>query len=117
LAQQFNDRNIRPSQFELDIGPKVLKADPVVSKGAPVYSGASTEEVFQFFKDLGGVDSMPNVKTVPGKGDIYVITTPSGSKFTLRDFSSTAEQSGAKWTIDVIDPSINGGNRVEIKFR
>ncbi len=74
-----------------------------------------------YFKQLAGVKAMPDVKSIPGKGDVYAVTISSGvnvgSKITLRNFSSSAQQSGAAWTIDVINPLINSGKRVEIKFK
>jgi len=96
---------------------KVLKADPEVSLGAPVYAGATTADVMSYFRKLAGVDEMPTVRTVAEKGDVFSATTESGAKITLRNFSTSGQQSGASWTIDVIDASINSERRVGIKFK
>lgn len=89
--------------------------------GALVYAGATTSDVMKYFKQLTESDSMPTVKSIPGKGDVYAAKITSGenagSKITLRNFSDSAQQSGATWTIDVINPSINADKRIEIKFK
>ncbi|WP_218837680.1 hypothetical protein, partial [Gilliamella sp. Nev5-1] len=68
-----------------------------------------------------GVDTMPTAKIIPGKGTIYSIKITegpnAGSNITLRNFSESVEQNKAKWTIDIKNPSINKGNRVEMKFQ
>jgi filamentous hemagglutinin len=117
LAMQYNTKSIEPKDFQLNLSGKVLKTDPKVSKGAPVYEGATTSDVMSYFKQLAGVESMPVAKVVPGKGTIYTATTEGGSKITLRDFSRSSQQTGASWTIDVMDKVINGGRTVEIKFK
>ncbi|NGT16182.1 hypothetical protein [Achromobacter insolitus] len=117
LAVQYNTKSIEPKDFQLNLGGRVLKTDPQVSKGAPVYEGATTSDVMSYFKQLAGVESMPVARIVPGKGTIYIIKTESGSKITLRDFSTSSQQTGANWTIDVMDKAINGGRTVEIKFK
>ncbi|HHA2914372.1 MULTISPECIES: hypothetical protein [Actinomycetes] len=106
-----------PKDFQLNLGSKVLKADAQVSTGAPVYIGASTSDVMLYFRQLTGTDRMPVAKVVPGKGLLYTATTSSGAKITLRDFSTSAQKTGASWTIDVQDKSINNGKRVEVKFK
>ncbi|KVA01676.1 hypothetical protein WI41_24615 [Burkholderia latens] len=117
LAAQYNNVALQPKDFQLDLGGKVVKADPAVSIGAPVYGGATTSDVMGYFKKLAGIEEMPAAKVVAGKGEVFTATTESGAKITLRNFSTSALQSGASWTIDVIDPSINSGRRVEIKFK
>ncbi|EMB2832942.1 hypothetical protein [Stenotrophomonas maltophilia] len=94
-----------------------MKADAQVSTGAPVYIGASTSDVMLYFRQLTGTDRMPVAKVVLGKGLLYTATTSSGAKITLRDFSTSAQKTGASWTIDVQDKSINNGKRVEVKFK
>lgn len=94
-----------------------MKADPAVSIGAPVYGGATTSDVMGYFKKLAGIEEMPAAKVVAGKGEVFPASTESGAKITLRNFSTSAQQSGASWTIDVIDSSINSGRRVEIKCK
>jgi filamentous hemagglutinin len=117
LAHQYNSKSLDPKDFQLNLGSKVLKADAQVSTGAPVYIGASTSDVMLYFRQLTGTDRMPVAKVVPGKGLLYTATTSSGAKITLRDFSTSAQKTGASWTIDVQDKSINNGKRVEVKFK
>lgn len=121
LAAQYNDHNLLPKDFELRLGDKVMKADPSVSVGAPVYTGASEADVVGFFKQLAGIENMPQGKLIPGKGTVYTYTIPSGpeagAKVNLRDFSSSQGQTGAKWTIDIYHDGINKGNGVEVKFK
>ncbi|PKM25676.1 MAG: hypothetical protein CVV09_09490 [Gammaproteobacteria bacterium HGW-Gammaproteobacteria-13] len=117
LAVQYNAKSIEPKDFQLNLGGKVLKTDPQVSKGAPVYIGATTSDVMSYFRQLAGVENMPVAKVIPGKGAIYTAKTDAGARITLRDFSTSSQQTGASWTIDVMDKSINGGRMVEIKFK
>lgn len=60
---------------------------------------------------------MPAARTIPGKGQVYVVSTPEGATLRLRDFSSSGEANGAKWTIDIVHGSINGGRAVEMEFK
>ncbi|WP_432783780.1 filamentous hemagglutinin N-terminal domain-containing protein [Pseudomonas corrugata] len=121
LAAQYNSSSLQPKDFNLTIRGKTFQADPQLSIGAPIYTGTTELDVMNYFKQLAGVKAMPDVKSIPGKGDVYAVTISSGvnvgSKITLRNFSSSAQQSGAAWTIDVINPLINSGKRVEIKFK
>ncbi|NMP26600.1 hypothetical protein GW590_06950 [Rahnella sp. SAP-1] len=74
-----------------------------------------------YFKQLTGSENMPSAKVIAGKGTVYSVKitegSSSGSTLTLRDFSTSVQQTGAKWTIDLMTPSINGGKRVEVKFK
>ena len=121
LATQFNNPAVHPKDFQLNINGKTMVADPQLSLGAPVFKGATDADVMTYFKQLAGAENMPSAKVVPGKGTVYSIKVtegPSaGSTLTLRDFSTSAQQTGAKWTIDLTTPSINGGRRVEVKFK
>lgn len=117
LAAQYNNPSLQPKDFQLDLGNRVLKADPSVSIGAPVYEGATTSDVTSYFKKLAGIEEMPPARVVNGKGEVFAVTSESGAKFTLRNFSNSSQSTGASWTIDVIDASINAGRRVEIKFK
>ncbi|AIR62543.1 hypothetical protein LH23_18345 [Cedecea neteri] len=121
LASQFNNPAIHPKDFQLNINGKTMVTDPELSLGAPVFKGATDADVMTYFKQLTGSENMPSVKVVPGKGNLYSVKItegPSaGSTVTLRDFSTSAQQTGAKWTIDLMTPSINGGRRVEVKFK
>lgn len=117
LADMYNKASLMPKDFTLNLGGSELKADPLVSKGSPVFTGASTADVMAYFQTLGGINAMPAARTIPGKGQLYVVTTPGGATLRLRDFSSSSEATGAKWTIDIVHSSINGGRAVEMKFK
>jgi len=121
LATQFNNPAVHPKDFQLNINGKTMVADPQLSLGAPVFKGATDADVMTYFKQLAGSENMPSAKVIPGKGTVYSVKVtegPSaGSILTLRDFSTSAQQTGAKWTIDLMTPSINGGRRVEVKFK
>ncbi|ADO50554.1 VENN motif pre-toxin domain-containing protein [[Enterobacter] lignolyticus] len=121
LASQFNNPAVHPKDFQLNINGKTMVTDPELSLGAPVFKGATDADVMTYFKQLTGSENMPSAKVVPGKGNVYSVKItegPSaGSTVTLRDFSTSAQQTGAKWTIDLMTPSINGGRRVEVKFK
>jgi hypothetical protein len=112
IANQFNDRSIAPADMTLRLGGKTLMADPTVSKNAPVFIGATDAEIAGYFRQIAGVNSMPvpSLKITSGK---Y-----TGAIITMRDYSSSAEATGAKWTIDIKgNPAGIGANKVEIKFR
>lgn len=121
LAVQFNDSAIDPKDFQLIINGRTLTTEPEISIGAPVFRGATDADVTAYFKQHSGSENMPTAKVIPGKGTVYSVKITegpnAGSTFTLRDFSSSAQQTGAKWTIDLMTPSINNGRRVEIKFK
>jgi hypothetical protein len=117
LAGMYNTASLLPKDFTLKLGGTLLRTDPVASTGAPVFLGASTADVMAYFQTLGGLGAMPPVRNIPGKGQLYVISTPGGTTLRLRDFSTSKNATGATWTIDIVDPSINGGRAVEMKFK
>ncbi|QGU89031.1 two-partner secretion domain-containing protein [Erwinia sorbitola] len=121
LAAMYNNASLTPKDFTLSMNGKTLMADPNTSIGAPVFKGASEAEVKTYFQQISGAEVLPAAKTIPGKGTLYSVKVTSGanagSTMTLRDFSNSTGQTGAKWTIDVITPSINKGKKVEMKFQ
>ncbi|RTQ90127.1 MULTISPECIES: hypothetical protein [Stenotrophomonas] len=117
LEGLFNTSSIHPRDFDVVVNGRTLKADQTVSVGAPVFPGASTPEVMGYYKEFAGMDAMPTVKAIPGKGNVYVATRPDGSKVNLRSFSSSAQQAGAVWTIEIRHPLISNNGIVEIKFK
>ncbi|WP_416340013.1 DUF6862 domain-containing protein [Pantoea piersonii] len=121
LASQFNNPSIHPKDFQLSINGKTMVTEPETSIGAPVFKGATDADVITYFKQLTGSEKMPETKVIPGKGEIYSVKVTegpnAGSTITLRNFSTSAQQTGAKWTIDLMTPSINNGRRVEVKFK
>ena len=121
LATLYNNKNVHPKDFTISVNGKTLVTDKSVSAGAPVFKGASEADVMAYFKQLSGVDAMPTAKIIPGKGTVYSVKVTegpnAGSNITLRSFSDSATQTKAKWTIDIKNPGINKGNRVEMKFQ
>ena len=121
LATLYNNKNVHPKDFTISVNGKTLVTDKSVSAGAPVFKGASDSDVMTYFKLLSGVDTMPTAKIISGKGTVYSVKVTegpnAGSNITLRSFSDSATQTKAKWTIDIKNPGINKGNRVEMKFQ
>jgi len=60
---------------------------------------------------------MPRPRVIQGKGEFYVVQRPNGLIIRLRAFSSSVGKADAKWTVDVVHPSINNGGAVEVKFK
>ena len=93
--------------FSLDLRP---------ANGCPLFSSGATDvEVKQYFSELTGSTSLPSPRTISGKGDIYVVSTPEGN-YTLRNFSSSSGQTGPAWTIDVPKAATGTTYNPEIKF-
>jgi filamentous hemagglutinin len=124
MARQFSDRSIATSDMTLKLGGRTLTADPATSRGAPVFVGATDAEVAGYFRQLAGVDTMPNPSPgalAQGKTIYSVKITEgqyAGATITLRDFSTSTTSTGAKWTIDIKgNPANMPGNPAEIKFK
>ncbi|PXY94613.1 hypothetical protein DKK76_09100 [Frischella perrara] len=123
LATLYNNKNLHTKDFTISVNGKTLVTDKdkSVSTGAPVFKGASDSDVMTYFKFLSGVDTMPTVKIISGKGTVYSVKVTegpnAGSSVTLRDFSTSASQTKARWTIDIQRPDINKGRSVEMKFQ
>ena len=119
--QTSNRKNEIKELFEYDnsrsgiqIGNRTLIEMP--NKGnAKIFNGASEAEIKQYFVELTGNKTFPEVRTVPGKGNIYTVKTSNGS-FNLRDFSSSASETGKAWTIDIPKGVAKDTAPVEIKF-
>ncbi|MCS3432233.1 hemagglutinin repeat-containing protein [Klebsiella sp. BIGb0407] len=111
LSQLFEYDNPRSG---IQIGGRTLIEMP--NKGnSKVFSGASDTEVKQYFMDLTGSKNMPEARVIPGKGNTYTIRTSQGT-FNLRDFSSSASETGDAWTIDIPRGVGKSNASVEIKF-
>ncbi|WP_414489204.1 hemagglutinin repeat-containing protein [Stenotrophomonas maltophilia] len=117
LGSMYNSRSMHPRDFDVTIEGRVYKADPMISQGAPVFDGVSENAVKGYVMQLAGVEEMPKPRVIQGKGELYVIQRPNGLIIRLRAFSSSAGKTGAKWTVDVVHPSINNGGAVEMKFK
>lgn len=102
------------SRSGIQIGNKTLIEVP--NKGnAKIFNGASEAEIKQYFVELTGNKVLPEVRAVPGKGNIYTVKTSNGS-FNLRDFSNSASETGKAWTIDIPRGIAKDAAPVEIKF-
>ena len=120
LLKQYADKSVQPSDFRLTIDGKYLKADPAVSKGAPVFVGASDAMIERYFMQLGGTDVMRTPKSAmigDQQSDTYTITRADGVKINLRRGSSSAATTGARWTIDIINTLGRKARLSEVKFK
>nr|WP_302328734.1 hemagglutinin repeat-containing protein [Pseudomonas sp. DVZ6] len=120
LISQFSNKSLPPKDFELTINGKTLKADPGVSKNAPVYVGASEGMVKSYFMQLGGVEQLPAPKSITIRGqavDLYALVRADGVKINLRNGSSSTAESGAQWTIDIIGHPGVKAPKLEVKFK
>ncbi|WP_460163494.1 hypothetical protein [Pseudomonas sp. S2_F03] len=111
LAELFSSASARSG---IQIGNRSLIELPN-SGNAKIFSGATDVEIKQYFSELTGSTSLPPPRTISGKGDIYVVSTPEGN-FTLRNFSSSSGQTGPAWTIDIPKAAAGTTYNPEIKF-
>ncbi len=111
LAELFSSASARSG---IQIGNRSLIELPN-SGNAKIFSGATDVEIKQYFSELTGSTSLPPPRTISGKGDIYVVSTPEGD-FTLRNFSSSSGQTGPAWTIDIPKAAAGTTYNPEIKF-
>lgn len=111
IAELFSPTNTRSG---IQIGDRSLIEVPNTGN-AKIFSGATDVEVKRYFSELTRSTSLPSPRTIPGKGDIYVVSTPEGN-FTLRNFSSSSGQIGPAWTIDVPKAATGTTYNPEIKF-
>ena len=124
IANQFNDRSIAPADMTLRLGGKILTTDQLVSNGAPVFMGATDAEIAGYFRQIAGVNSMPqpSVNAMRQGKIIYSIKISegeyAGSIVTMRNYSSSAALTGTKWTIDIKgNPAGIRHSPIEIKFK
>jgi len=111
ITELFSSSSTRSG---IQIGDRSLIEVPNTGN-AKIFSGATDVEVKQYFSELTGSTDLPSPRTIPGKGDIYVVNTPEGN-FTLRNFSSSSGQTGPAWTIDVPKAATGTTYNPEIKF-
>jgi hypothetical protein len=108
----------------------VHKANPELSKNAVVFDDVPQGKVMQYFKELAGVEFLPEPLPMPTALDVYgnqgmmYIVKKDGLTYNLRSGSKSVDQTRAKWTIEVHGILGNKvGNRVmerqkiEAKFR
>lgn len=126
LGNAFNSRprvngNLNASNINLQIGLRTVHPNRAASQnGMPVYSNVSDGEIFGLYQQYTG--SQPIFRNIPNKGVLASTTIQSGSwrgtTVILRDFSTTQNQTRARWTIEFQNPpsSINR-KRMELKFR
>ncbi|MCP2041946.1 hypothetical protein L1281_002564 [Neisseria sp. HSC-16F19] len=125
LGEAFNSRprvngSLDASKIPVQIGDKTIMPVPSLSQnGMPIYKGVSDADIFAYYRQLTG--NAPNFRQT-GKGQLSVgeIKTGdwAGTKIVLRDFSTTQQQTGAKWTIQFQNyPKTVRGTRMELKFQ
>lgn len=113
----------------MSVNGKVLKPDAIISDRAPVYKGASNEDVYTIFKGLAGVRALPNTgnpmyQLIPKKYSIsgqpgYLIKVPQidGSTILLRNYSTSGPKSQARFTIEIQKPAGIKAKSLELKFQ
>jgi filamentous hemagglutinin len=111
ITELFSSASSRNS---IQIGSRTLTELPNTGN-AKIFSGATENEIKQYFSELTDAVSLPPPRMIPGKGEIYVVNTPHGN-FTLRNFSSSSGQTGPAWTIDVPKGATGTTYNPEIKF-
>ena len=126
LGKGFNARqrvrgNLDASNINLQIGFKTIRPNSSASKnGMPIYSNVSRREIFDLYEKYSG--QRPDFRNIPNKGQLSSTTITSGpwkgTTIILRNFSTSREQTGAKWTIEFRNqPASVRGQRLELKFR
>ena len=126
LGKGFNARqrvrgNLDASNINLQIGFKTIRPNSSASKnGMPIYSNVSRREIFDLYEQYSG--QRPDFRNIPNKGQLSSTTITSGpwkgTTIILRNFSTSQEQTGAKWTIEFRNqPASVRGQRLELKFR
>ena len=118
IKELFDKNNNRKG---ITIADNITYLDDMNNKGgAKIFKNVSDENIFTYFKELSGIDEMPDVKKVNIAGktsDLYSIKTDVGS-FTLRNNSKSQLPNGEKprWTIDIKLFDDNGVKTYELKF-
>ena len=109
LVEQVNSGGFKASTLKLTLNGKEYTALPELSKKAAVYKGVPESEIFKLYQDIAGINKLPtpriieNWKSINGEvGKLYTIETPSGYSAILRNFSDSADQTKAKWTIQIV---------------
>ncbi|OOR96044.1 hypothetical protein B0186_11155, partial [Canicola haemoglobinophilus] len=134
IAHQFNTKSVEPKDMKLTINGRLYLTNPKTSIGSPVYKGVSDQDVITYFKELTGVDKLPNpsivskMKDLNGQdGKVWTIKPTDGplkgSSINLRNFSSSQEKTNSKYTIEIIQAKDNKtwqsgikSRNIEIKF-
>lgn len=115
--QQATDLFSSSGSGKLQIGGSTFSKLPN-NGNAAIFSGATDEQVQQYFLQLSGASSLPDAVplTIRGVSGVrYTIETPSGN-FTLRSVSSSQSQTGPAWTVEVPSEAIGTSANKEIKF-
>nr|WP_118780089.1 hemagglutinin repeat-containing protein [Neisseria lactamica] len=123
LGKGFNARqrvggNLDASNINLQIGFKTIRPSSSASKnGMPIYSNVSRREILDLYEQYSG--QRPDFRNIPNKGQLSSTTITSGpwkgTTIILRNFSTSREETGAKWTIEFQHSPLN--KRMELKFR
>ncbi|WP_037587727.1 hypothetical protein [Stenoxybacter acetivorans] len=130
IGMQRQNPTIKTKQIEIYInGEKhIATATGNVPNPVPVFQGVSEADIKEYaarlMKEIGGNGKLPPARDV-GKGKIiHTYKNPkTGQSISLRNFSSSADSTGAKWTIDFNRDPVFGldskgvGINDEIKFK
>ncbi len=130
LFDNFTGGASRIKNAQITIDGQVHKVNPEHSKNAVVFDDVPQGKVMQYFKELAGVEFLPEPLPMPTALDVYgnpgmmYIVKKDGLTYNLRSGSKSVDQTRAKWTIEVHGILGNKvGNRVmerqkiEAKFR
>ncbi|MDH3000211.1 hypothetical protein A1D23_08465 [Chelonobacter oris] len=135
FREQFNNSKIHPREMKLSVNGKIFYADKKLSEGAPIFSGLSNKQIEQLFKDISGINKLPKgkivqgIKSINGEPGIVYPVKPEDSLLkdttvNLRNFSTSQDISGVKWTIEIIKGKKNiesqglfKSDKIEIKFK
>lgn len=116
-AQELQELfNLSHSRSGIQIGNRTLLEMPRTGN-AKIFSGATDAEVKQYFTEITG-KALPPVKplNINGvQGEMYVVNTPYGN-VTLRNVSSSLDQTGPTWTIRFPEGMAAPNGAREVKF-
>ena len=122
-----NNRQL--TQMPITINNKTYQpiAQPTTA-GAPIYRGVSNQDIYQAFKDIAGIKTLPQTgspmyQAIPGKTSPsgkpgYIIKVPQsdGSTVLLRNFATSNSQHPVRFTIDIQRPVGSSSKTLELKF-
>ncbi|WP_018651248.1 VENN motif pre-toxin domain-containing protein [Actinobacillus capsulatus] len=135
IAHQFNNKSVEPKNMKVTINGQTYATNPRTSIGAPVFQGVSDQNVISYYKEISGVDKLPSPQIIPkmkdlngNSGKVWTIKPQQGplkgSTINLRNFSTSQNDTNAKYTIEIIQPKDNKtwvsgikSRKIEIKFQ
>lgn len=123
-AKAGNLRNL-----PLEVNGKIYKLNANLSTGAAIYENVQLQDIYSIFKNLSGVSTLPSTgspmyKVIPNKystngekGYVISVKQSDGSTVVLRNFSSSAAELPARYTIEIQKPSGINANKLGLKFK